>query len=100
MIIHTVLLQPKRETSVEEVKMVLEQVQALQDVIPGIIDVQVGENGSSNHQGYTYGFVMHFVDRDHFNAYAPHPAHRVVCDTLVRICQHIIDFDIEQRETR
>jgi hypothetical protein len=49
-----------------------------------------------NHQGYTYGFIMHFVDRDHLNAYAPHPAHRVVSDELVRICHHIIDFDLEQ----
>ena len=51
-----VLLQPKTEMSVEAVKRALEQVRALQEVIPGIIDVQVGENRSNNHQGYTvYG---------------------------------------------
>ena len=95
MLTHIVLLEPKMETSIEEVKSALEHVQALQEVIPGIINVQVGENRSTNHQGYTYGFVMHFADAASLKAYAPHPAHRVVSDELVRICHSIIDFDIE-----
>ncbi|SRR6266496_1275563 len=100
MITHIVLLQPKVETSTAEMNTALKHVQALQRAIPGIIDVQIGENLSSNHQGYTYGFVMHFVDQDHLKTYAPHPEHRVVSDELVRICHSIIDFDIEQPETR
>ena len=100
MITHIVLLQPKVEVSSAEVNAVLKQVQALQGAIPGILDVQIGENRSTNHQGYTYGFVMHFVDRAHLKAYAPHPAHRVVSDELVRMCQSIIDFDMEHEETK
>lgn len=100
MITHVVLLQPKAETSSEEINVALKQVQALQAVIPGIIDVQIGENNSTNHQGYTHGFIMNFVDSDHLKAYAPHPAHRVVSDELVRICRSIIDFDIEHQEAR
>lgn len=100
MITHVVLLQLKSEISSEEINAALKQVYALQAAIPGIIDVQVGENSSTNHQGYTHGFVMHFVDRDHLKAYAPHPAHRVVSNELVRICRSIIDFDIEPQEAR
>jgi hypothetical protein len=96
MIIHVVLLQPKDEISSEEITAALEQVQALQEAIPGIIDVEIGENRSMNHQGYTHGFVMRFVDSDHLKVYAPHPAHRVVSDELVRVCHSIIDFDLEQ----
>ena len=95
MITHIVLLQPKTNTRREEMAQALEHVQALRDAMPGMIDVQVGENSSPNHQGYTYGFVMHFVDREHFKAYAPHPAHRVVSEELVRICERIIDVDLE-----
>ncbi len=58
MITHIVLLQPKPETSNEVMNTVVKQVQALQEAIPGIIDVQVGENRSNNHQGYTHGFVV------------------------------------------
>ena len=63
MITHVVLLQPKAEISNEEINAVLKQVQALQEAIPGIIDVEIGANRSGNHQGYTYGFIMRFVIR-------------------------------------
>ncbi len=96
MITHVVLFQPKAEISKEEITVVLRHVQALREAIPGMIDVEIGENRSMNHQGYTYGFVMHFVDSDSLKAYAPHSAHRVVSDELVRICHSIIDFDLEQ----
>lgn len=97
MINHVVLLQPKAEISTEDIHAALNQVQALQEVIPGIIAVEIGENKSTNQQGYTHGFVMRFVDGEHLKAYAPHPAHRVVSDELVRICHRIIDFDLEQQ---
>jgi hypothetical protein len=95
MILHVVLLQPKPEVTLEEMQTALEQVRALQQKIPGIIDVQAGENvNSSNHKGYTYGFVMRFVDEAHLRAYAPHPDHQVVGSELVRLCSSIIDFDL------
>ena len=100
MIIHTVLLQPKSETRIDEINEALSHIQALQAIIPGILDVQIGANMSGNHQGYTYGFVLQFVDAEHLNVYARHPTHRAVSDELVRICQSIIDFDIERRETK
>lgn len=95
MMIHSVLLQPKPETSVAEIQTALKQVRALQETISGILDVQIGENLSENHRGYTYGFVMQFVDSDHLKAYASHPAHQRVSKELIRICHSIIDFDIE-----
>jgi hypothetical protein len=100
MITHIVLLQPKPEISTEEINKAPEMVKTLKGSIPGIIDVQISKNRSGNHQGYTYGFLMHFVDSDALDADAPHPAHRVVSEELVRMCSHIIDFDIEQQETR
>ena len=94
MITHVVLLKPNDETTPEEIQQVLAQVQALQQSIPGIIDVQVGENLSMNQQGYTCGFIMHFIDAEHLKAYAPHPAHRVVSDEIRRVSSHVIDFDL------
>jgi len=93
MITHVVLLEPKTGTTPDEMERVLAQVQTLQQSIPGIIDVQVGENLSMNQQGYTYGFIMHFIDAEHLRAYAPHPAHRVVSDEIRRVSSHVIDFD-------
>ena len=68
MITHVVLLKPKDETTPDEMRQVLSQVQTLKQSIPGIIDVQVGENLSMNQQGYSYGFIMHFIDVEHLKA--------------------------------
>lgn len=94
MIRHIVLLKPKTEVSADEIATVLDRVRGLQKDIPGMVEVRAGENLSANTQGYTYGFVMHFVDAKHFQAYAPHPAHQVVSKELRAICESIIDFDI------
>ena len=96
MIAHIVLLQPNPSITLEEINQVLQQVEALQQSIPGILSVSTGHNLSANHQGYTCGFIMHFVDETHLKNYAPHPAHRVVSDELQRICTSIIDFDLPQ----
>ena len=95
MITHVVLIQPKSEVTDNEITTTLDHIRALQDAIPGIIDVQVGKNMSNYNQGYTHGFVMRFVDTEHLKAYAPHPAHQAVSEELQRISQKIIDFDIE-----
>jgi heme-degrading monooxygenase HmoA len=95
MITHVVLLNPKTEVSADEIASVLDHVRGLQKDIPGIVETRVGKNLSPNHQGYTYGFVMRFVDEEHLKAYAPHPAHQVVSRELRAMCENIIDFDIE-----
>jgi heme-degrading monooxygenase HmoA len=95
MITHVVMLNPKTEVSADMIERVLDQVRGLQKDIPGIIETRVGKNLSANHQGYTYGFVMRFVNKEHLKAYAPHPAHQVVSRELQAICESIIDFDIE-----
>lgn len=96
MIIHIVLLNLKPETTESETTNALARIRDLQQVIPGILDVQTGQNlNSPKGQGYTYGFVMHFPDREHLKAYASHPTHILAGKELVRISQSIIDFDIE-----
>jgi Stress responsive A/B Barrel Domain len=65
--------------------------------IPGIVNIQAGENlNSSNNQGYTYGFTIQFTDTEVFKGYAPHPAHQPVSEELQRICESIIDFDLTE----
>ncbi len=94
MILHTVLLQPKSETTHEEMLAVLEQTKALKEQIPGIVDVQVGPNQNKNNYGYTYGLFLHFIDEAHLQAYFPHPAHRAVGAELRRLCSTLLNFDL------
>jgi Stress responsive A/B Barrel Domain len=81
MITHIVLLRPKSEVAVDEIATVLDHVRGLQKDIPGIVETQAGENRSPNNQGYTYGFVMHFVDAEHLQAYAPPSSSYLNCNS-------------------
>ncbi len=96
MITHVVLLRPKTEVPEDQILSALDHVVRLQQTIPGIIAVQAGKNSSNVHQGFTYGFVMQFVDAESLRAYAPHPDHQMVSEELQHISQSIIDFDLEQ----
>jgi hypothetical protein len=93
MIAHVVLLQPKASSATEELTALLERIQALQQVIPGIVSISVGENRSSFHRGFTHGTIMHFVDEAHLQAHHTHPAHLTVVEELDGLCQQSIDFD-------
>jgi quinol monooxygenase YgiN len=94
MIAHVVLLQPKATTTNEELSAFLERVRALQQVIPGIVAISVGENRSNYHGGFTHGIIMHFVDEAHLQAHHTHPAHVAVVTELDGLCQQTIDFDL------
>lgn len=94
MITHVVLLDPKPETTENELAAVFKQIERMPEQIGGIIRVTTGKNLSSYNKGYAYGFIIQFANEEFFKAYAPHPAHKPVSDELQRICQNIIDFDL------
>ena len=96
MITHVVLIQPKVSTSNEKLLALLEHVQALQEIIPGILSISVGENLSLYHRGFTYGIIMRFVDEAHLQAHHTHPAHVAVVTELDNLCQESIDFDLPE----
>ncbi len=96
MITHVVLLQPKATTTSEELALLLERVQALQEIIPGIVAISAGRNHSMFHSGFTHGIIMRFVDEAHLEAHHPHPAHQTVVEELDRLCQQTIDFDLPE----
>jgi hypothetical protein len=96
MILHVLLLRPKLETTREALLAVLEQARALPEHIPGLLDVQAGENTSQSNQGYTYGLVMRFEDEAALRAYSPHPAHKAVSSQLRQLCEVLLNFDLPE----
>ena len=99
MITHVVLFQPKVSATDEELTAFLGRVKALQQMIPGIVAITVGENRSIYHGGYTHGIIMHFVDEAHLQTHHTHPAHVAVVTELDRLCQQSIDFDLPEAAT-
>jgi hypothetical protein len=70
------------------------EIRAFQGVIPGLIDVAVGENLSPRGQGYTFAGLMRFEDRAACDAYATHPAHLVLLKWLVPLIEPVeLDFE-------
>jgi len=96
MITHVVLIKPKDSISNEELSVFFEHVLALQEKIPGILDISVGENQSDFHGGFTHGIIMRFVDEAHLQAHHTHPAHVAVVTELDNLCQQSIDFDLPE----
>ena len=96
MITHVVLLQPKVSTSNEELTAFLQHVLTLQQVIPGILSISVGENRSDFQGGFTHGIIMRFVDEAHLQAHHIHPAHVAIVTELDQLCQRSIDFDLPE----
>jgi hypothetical protein len=64
-------------------------------VIPGILSIDGGDNLSAAHQGYTCGSIMHILDQEHLHRYASHEAHQPVSHELQRLCESIVDVDLE-----
>ena len=98
MIYHILLLEPKPETTSEELLVALERFKALKGQIPGLMEVQVGVNPHMANQGYTHGFVMTFESKEALKAYSPHPAHKAISPELRRLCSHLLHFDLPQEE--
>jgi quinol monooxygenase YgiN len=96
MITHVVLLRPRVSTTHEELSAFLEHVQALQEKIPGILSLSVGENRSDFHGGFRKGIIMRFVDETHLKAHHTLPAHVAVVTELDHLCQQTIDFDLPE----
>ncbi len=96
MITHVVLLQPKVSTSNEELTAFLQHVLTLQQVIPGILSISVGENRSDFQGGFTHGIIMRFVDEAHLLAHHTHPAHAAIVTELDQLCRRSIDFGLPE----
>ncbi|HEY6284026.1 MAG TPA: Dabb family protein [Ktedonobacteraceae bacterium] len=96
MITHVVLIQPKVSTTNEQLTAFLQRVRTLQEVIPGILSISVGENRSDFHGVFTHGIIMRFVDEAHLRAHHTNPAHVAIVTELDHLCRQSIDFDLPE----
>lgn len=97
MIEHIVLFRWTPEAAPEAVAQVMEGLRGLRQQIPGIIDLQCGEDFSGRAQGYSHGLVVRFETRAALDAYGPHPAHQQVVQTLINPIRGgvlALDFEI------
>lgn len=98
MVRHILLLEPKPETTADQIEEVRQALSALVGQIPGLLDFNWGVNFAAVERrgGFDFGFTMDLVDRAALAAYAPHPAHQVAAAKVRAIFQKIVvlDFDL------
>lgn len=98
MVEHVVLIKAKPEATEAQRDLLIAELGALKEKIPGIVSLSVGRNFSERNQGFHIGLVVRFVDRASLDAYGPHPAHQeVVQQFLAPVKQDVIvvDYEIE-----
>jgi hypothetical protein len=94
MVIHTFLFRWKPDVTAVEKQRALEGIQALQGQIPGLLEVYVGHNFSRRSQGYEFGGVMKFTNRETFAAYNDHPVHQELLTWLMPLIEPVeVDFE-------
>jgi len=94
---HIVLFKTTAGATQEQKQRMVDELRALKEKIPGIIDLSVGDNFSERNQGFDIGLVVRFEDRAALEHYLPHPAHRGCVDTYVAPIKAdviVVDYEI------
>ncbi len=93
MIEHLVVIRWKDATPQARRLGILEQLAALRDKLPGIVEYRVGENFSERSQGYHAAITSTFADEASLAAYGSHPLHQQVAGQLKDAADSLIVLD-------
>ncbi|MCA0993282.1 MULTISPECIES: Dabb family protein [Bacillales] len=96
MIEHVVLFKFSEETTVEQKEEGMRRLIKVKDKIPGIVDIQAGNNFSDRSQGFESGLTVRFESKEALESYGPHPAHQEVVAYLKEIgMSDVLALDFE-----
>ncbi len=85
MIEHVVLFKFSEETTKEQKEEGMRRLTRVKESIPGIVDIQAGNNFSERSQGFESGLTVRFETKEALEAYGPHPAHQEVVSYLKEV---------------
>jgi hypothetical protein len=98
MVKHVVLFRFKPGTSEARIAELYQQVHALVQCVPGLLDCCGGPNCSTEglNRGLTHGFIMTFRDPTARDGYLVHPDHELVKQALLNAIDDalVVDFDV------
>ena len=97
MIEHIVLLKFSNETTSLQIRELISKTKKLKEWIPGILDVQQGQNFSDRNQGYDVGMTIRFEDKQSLKQFGPHPKHQEVqayCREIGLVDITVVDFKL------
>ena len=96
MLEHIVLLKLKADTTDQQLQGLTDALMGMKEQIPGIVDITAGINNSpeGKSHGFSYGFIVRFVDQAARDNYLPHPTHiEVATESLRPLVDDVLVFD-------
>lgn len=97
MVEHLVLFKVKAGVGEEAIAAMKQALQGLQEAIPGILEITVGDNFSERSQGFTHGLLVRFENRAALDVYIPHPAHEDTRNNyILPIVEDVLVVDYER----
>lgn len=95
-ITHVVLFKWREDAPEDAIEAAAAGLAGLADLVPDILELEVGRNFSERSQGYSLALLVRFPHRAALEAYAPHPAHQRVVTELIRpIAESVLVADYE-----
>jgi hypothetical protein len=95
MIVHIALFSWKPEVDPEAIQKAFDDVKALKDAVPGLIDIRCGKNFSRWAEGYTHAVIVLAQNKDALEAYRVHPDHAEVAQRIEAMESKSLGVDFE-----
>jgi heme-degrading monooxygenase HmoA len=98
MFIHIAIFKWKTSVKESDIETALNEVEALQNKISGIIEISTGKNQSRYGEGYTHVVLVKGDSKKAIEAYRKHPDHQIVASRIEAMEEHGIGVDFETQE--
>lgn len=93
-VFHIVWIKFNPDVEAERIAQHVAALKTLQDSVPGISSLSVGENFTDRAEGYTHGVIAELEDKAALQVYATHPGHVAVAGPL-KDDAHLLVMDYE-----
>lgn len=97
MLLHIVLMQTRVPLADPRFDQLAGELRTLAGAIAGADSLTIGANVTEEPlaQGYDFGFIIRFHDREELRRYLADPAHTSISATIQALAQTILVFDLD-----
>lgn len=97
MLLHTVLIRPKLDVTGRDLDALAVQTAQIAERMCGTGNYDVGSNSTQEplDQGYQFGFILRFADRNALAAYHVDPEHDLLSRRIQELAETVLVFDLE-----
>ena len=97
MLLHTVLIRPKTQVPTSEFDALALQTSRIAERLCGPGNYDIGPNMTREplDQGYQFGFILRFPDRDALATYHVDPEHELLSQRIQGLAETVLVFDLE-----